>query len=294
MTPKKIHLHSVLFVAAIFHASQYSVAQIVMQEIESFGLILIRMSLGCFLFWIASLFTKRERINKKDFPRILWCAFFGTTINVLLFFQGLTMTSVTNAALIMTTTPILILVISSIMIKEKITNKKVIGILFGLFGVIVLKWKEISEVEITNLTGDLLIFVNAVFYGIYLVVAKPLMTKYHPITLFKWVFLCGSIFLALFVGFFHTEQISSISFGALQNTTLIGIIYIAIFTTFAPFLLNAWALKHVNASLVGIYIYLQPLLASIIALLLGRGAPTYENIIAAPLIFIGVYLVSKK
>ena len=284
--------HIALFLVALIYGANYSIAKLVMDDnyIQPFGFIVLRVLSGMGLFWFFHLVFVREKIKKEDIPMLFLCAFFGVAVNQMCFFMGLKHTTPINASLIMTTTPILVLVTSAILIKEKITFQKMVGIANGAIGAIILISKGGSFLlQQDQLLGDALIFTNAISYGIYLVLVKKLMTRYHPITIVKWVF-TFSIFMVLPFGW---NDVKAVEWSTFTPTIWFAFAYVLIAVTFLAYLFNAFALKVVNPSVASIYIYLQPLFASIIALTMGKDELDEIKILAGILIFAGVFLVSK-
>ena len=288
---RTIKAHIALFIVALLYGGNYSIAKLVLDDnhIQPLGFVVMRALTGLVLFWIIHLTFVQEKVEKKDFPLIILCALFGVAINQMLFFVGLKYTTPINGSLIMTTTPILVLLTSAIIIKEKITFKKMIGITLGAAGAIILIsfGKELSFQQ-DQLFGDVMIFINAVSYGTYLVIVKKLMTRYHPITVIKWVFTFG-FFMVIPFGI---GDLKIVQWADFSQTIWLAVAYVLIGVTFLTYLLNALALKIVNPSVVSIYIYLQPLLATFIALMMEKDELNLIKIIAAVLIFLGVYLVS--
>lgn len=289
---KVVKAHIALFLVALIYGANYSIAKLVMDDnyIQPFGFIVFRVLSGMGLFWFFHLVFVREKVKREDIPMLLLCAFFGVAVNQMCFFMGLKYTTPINASLIMTTTPILVLVTSAILIKEKITFQKMIGIALGAIGAIILISKGGSfSLQQDQLLGDALIFTNAMSYGIYLVLVKKLMLKYHPITVVKWVF-TFSIFMVLPFGW---NDVKAIEWSTFTPTIWFAFAYVLIAVTFLAYLFNAFALKIVNPSVASIYIYLQPLFASIIALTMGKDDLGGVKILAGILIFAGVFLVSR-
>jgi drug/metabolite transporter (DMT)-like permease len=285
--------HIALFLVALIYGANYSIAKLVLDDnyILPFGFIVFRILSGVGLFWFFHLVFVREKIKKEDIPMLFLCAFFGVALNQMCFFTGLKYTTPINASLIMTTTPILVLVASAILIKEKITVQKLIGIVIGAFGAIILISKGGSfSLQRDQLLGDALIFINAISYGVYLVLVKKLMKRYHPITVVKWVF-TFSIIIVLPFGW---NDVKTIEWSTFTPVIWFSFVYVLIAVTFLTYLLNAFALKIVNPSVTSIYIYFQPLFASFIALTFGKDELNIINILAGMLIFIGVFLVSKE
>lgn len=284
--------HIYLFTANLIYALSFTIAKdVVPHFIQPFGAIVIRVSVALLLFAVVQLFFIKEKIRRTDVPLLALCGLFGVAINQLLFFKGLSITTPINASLMMTTTPILILLLSGIFHDEKITWLKILGVLLGAIGavLVIISGKEFT-LSNGQATGDMLVLINAASYAIYLVIVKPLMKKYRPVTVITWVFLFGWLFV-LPVGWREFAAINWTQFTPLLWAELS---FIVIFTTFFAYLLNTMAMEHASPSVVGIYIYLQPALATIFALLLNRDEYPLIKIIATVFIFAGVYFVSAK
>jgi drug/metabolite transporter (DMT)-like permease len=278
--------------AAILHAANYSLVKIVSPTyMGAFGLILCRVIIAGLLFWVVSLVLKLDfRIAKKDWVRLGICALFGTSANILLFFKGLSLTTPTNSSLIMVVTPVLVLLIAVVLGAEKLTLVKVLGLVIALGGVLFLFRDSFNSVDQGRFLGDMLVFVNALFYGIYVVAVKPLTQKYHPMVIFQWLFLIGFVLVLPF----SLPELMEVNFMVLPSKVWWSIGFISVLATFLTYTLNVYALKTISPSVVGAYIYLQPLLATGIALLLGQGTLEWSSIAIAPVIVLGVYLVSRK
>ena len=288
----KIKAHIALFSVALIYGANYTIAKDVLDNgyIKPIGFILMRVLTGLILFTLLHAIYVKEKVDRKDFIRLILCGLFGVAINQTFFFSGLKLTTPINASLIMTTTPILVLIASSIMIGEKITFRKILGILAGGTGAVllILNGERINFAK-SQILGDMMIFINATSYGIYLVIVKSLMKKYNPFTVVKWVFLFGTIFVLPF-GF---GELTEVKWETFDTHIWLAVAYVLLFTTFLAYLFNAYALKTVNPSVVSIYIYLQPLLATMIALIFAKDNLGGIKIISGVLIFIGVYLVSS-
>ncbi len=289
---KIILAHISLFLANLIYALNYTIAKDVMPNfIMPSGFILLRVIGAVFLFSISYFFFIKEKVTIKDLFKLSICGLFGVAINQLLFFEGLNLTTPINASIVMTVNPILVLIISFFLIKESITIKKIIGITTGLIGAFILITEgQIISFNSNNQLGNLFVFINAISYGLYLVIVKPLMRKYHPITVMFYVFGFG----LLYVFYFGFEELSDVRWSEIPITIYYSIAFVVFCTTFLAYLFNSLSLKKLNPSTVSIYIYFQPLLASIFAIF--KGADTLNNtkLIAAIFIFIGVYLVSVK
>ncbi len=284
--------HLALFSVALIYGANFSIAKEVMPTyIQPLGFILMRVVSGVVLFWLFHTFFIKEKIDKKDIKQLVLCGLFGVAINQMCFFKGLNWTTPINASLIMTTSPMLVLIISSFALKERITSKKILGILLGCMGaVLLIVYGQSIKFNPKGILGDLFIFINAASYSIYLVLVKKLIKKYHPITVIKWVFTFG----LLFVFPFGIQEFLIIEWQTFPLNIWLAVVYVLFFVTFMTYFLNGYALKTVNPSVASTYIYLQPLLATIIALLLAKDELSLEKVIAGLLIFIGVFLVSHS
>jgi drug/metabolite transporter (DMT)-like permease len=283
--------HSGLLLVNLIYGANHTLAKNVMPVfVQPFGFIVLRVWGAGILFILVHTFFVKEKIRKSDIPLLLLCALFGIAINQLLFFKGLSLSTPIHSAIIVTTNPIAVLVFAALLIKETITFQKIAGIILGAVGAITLIvfGKELSHGTNTFL-GDIYIFFNAISYSIFIVIVKPLMQRYHPITVTKWIFIFG-MGMVLPFGFNDAMAISWIT---MPTSILFDILYVVIGATFLGYLLNTLALKVLNASIVSIYIYIQPVLAVIIAIGFGKDKLTAISIIASALIFSGVYLVSR-
>ena len=288
---EKYKPHLFLFTVNLIYAGNFTIAKIAMpQYISANAFIVIRAAVGAlFFFIIHSLFIK-EKVQKQDWQRLVLCALFGVAINQVMFFKGLAITSPINASLIMILAPIMVMIISSIYFKELISLSKFIGVISGLAGAsfIIISGNNLSELSISK--GDLFIFINASSYAFYLVLVKSLMKKYEALTIVKWVFFFG-FFMVLPVGF---HQLDDVQWTALPRIVWAAIIYVLLGTTILTYLLNALSLKISSATLVSTYIYLQPLLATLIAVIAGKDELSWKKVLAGSFIFLGVYLVTVK
>ena len=282
--------HLALFLVNLIYALNYSIAKDVMPDyIGPSGFILLRVIGGSLLFFLTYIFFIKENVELNDIVRLLFCGLFGVAINQLFFFEGLNLTTPINAAIIMTVSPILVIIFSAIIIKEKITIRKLLGIFLGIVGAatLILKSGSIS-LDNTFFVGNILIFINATSYSIYLVLVKTLMTKYNPITVMFYVFSFGLIFVLPF-GLNELLEVNTQSF---SKIIYLKVAFVVICTTFLAYLFNAFALKTLNPSVVSTYIYLQPVLASIVAIFLKSDSLDFIKILSALFIFSAVYLVS--
>ena len=289
---KIVLAHISLFVANLIYAINYTFAKDVMPTfIQPSGFILLRVTGAVTLFLIFYFLFVNERVEKKDIIRLAICGVFGVAINQLLFFEGLNLTTPINAAIIMTINPVLVIIMSALILFEKINLRKGIGIALGLVGASTLILNGGSVSGNTNyMLGNMFVFVNAASYGLYLVLVKPMMQKYHPITVMFYVFGFGLLYVLPF-GYTELMAVDWLSFPPI---IIWEVLFVVICTTVIAYLLNSSALKLLNPSTVSIYIYLQPVLATLFAIFRGADALDEMKIISAIIIFVGVYLVSVR
>lgn len=288
----QLRAHAALFAVALIYGANYTIAKVVLDDdyLHPMAFISLRVGAGIVAFWLLHALWVKERVQRSDFPRLVLCGIFGVALNQSLFFIGLDYTTPINASLIMTTTPVLVLVASAIMLKETIQSKKVAGILIGMTGAVVLIiYGKKFAFNKDGWFGDLLVFINATSYGLYLVLVKPLLVRYHPLTVVKWVFLIGSLGVLPF----GLPELMQTPWQTFTPHVWLAIAYVLVCTTVLAYLLNAWAMQSVSPTLVGIYVYLQPLLATLVALVVGKDVLAWPKVVAGVLIFTGVWLVSS-
>lgn len=275
---------------SIIYGITFTVAKDVMPAfVKPFGFIVLRVGGSAILFWICSLFVRKEKIAWVDFPRIVAAAFFGVALNMLTFFEGLSLTSPIMASVLMVTTPMLVMVLSAFIIKEKIIGKKAIGILLGLVGTVllILYGKAVGNGE-NALWGNFLVFVNAVSYALYLILVKKLMDRYNPFSFVKWIYLFGFIMVLPF----GWEQLSQVNWPGMPVDVTIKIVFVVVISTFLTYLLNLLSMKELKPTTVAVFIYLQPFFATVFAIALGKDELSLVKLLSALLIFVGVYLVT--
>ncbi|MBP6557634.1 MAG: DMT family transporter [Flavobacterium sp.] len=291
MSKRTWALLAAMMVSLIYGVS-FTIAKDVMPTyIKPFGFILLRVLGATILFWLVSFFGPKEKIQRNDFPRIIAAAFFGVALNMLTFFKGLSYTSPISSAVIMVTTPIIVLILSAIIMKERMETRKIFGILLGLFGTgfLILYGKSMGNA--TNaMLGNFLVFINAVSYGFYLIVVKKLMDKYNAFTFVKWIYTFG----LLMVIPFGWSEYQEIQWQTIPTIILWEIGFVVVFTTFFTYLFNLVSMRELKPTTVAVFIYLQPLFATIFAMSLGKDQLTWVKVLSAVLIFVGVFLVTKK
>ena len=290
--------HLALFGANLIYGANYIIAKGIMPDkIGPSAFIFIRVIGASILFWIIKSFIK-EKIEKKDFPLLILGGLLGVATNQLMFFHGLNLTSPIDASIIITAIPVMVLIFSALILKEKITTNKLIGISVGAIGAILLVWYGQKSGGTSSALGNLFVLINACSYALYLVLIKPLMKKYNPITVISWVFLFGFMFVFP-VGI---KDAVTTDFSLFTLNTYLTVAFVVIGTTFLAYLFNIYALSQVSPSVNSSYIYLQPVISfimvSIYAFALGHDEYAQDiniiKLLSCLLVISGVYLISKK
>jgi drug/metabolite transporter (DMT)-like permease len=282
------------FGATLIYGFNHTIAKNVMPiYIEPFGFVLLRVMGAAILFWFLSIFFKNQKIDKKDWLRILLCSFLGMVINMLAFIKGLQLSTPINSSVLITIVPILVFSFSAIILKEKVSLMKIFGISAGFIGALILiLYSPLSGFNAPNIPmGNLLFVLNSATYGLYLIFVKPLVEKYNIITLFRWLFLFGFLMnFPITINEFIEVKWSSLPI----YDAILPMIYVVVGTTFSTYLLNAYALTKLKASTVSSFVYMQPIVGIVYALTTKNDALTLTNVVGMLLIFLGIYLVTKK
>lgn len=292
MRARNLALFAALIVQ-LMYGLNYTFAKDVMVGgfVKPYAFIVLRVGGATLLFWLFSFIGPKEKIDKRDYIHFVIAAFFGIAVNMIMFFKGLEHTTPIHASVISTISPILVLVMSAIFLKEKLTSLKVVGVILAFAGAIILTLYGKSLRAADNiLLGNTLIVINATSFATYIILVKKLTAKYHPFTFLKWLFLF-SLIMVLPFGYSEVMEIDLQSF---SPYVFFAVAFVVIGATYIANLLNPLALRHLKASTVSIFIYLQPVIAGVFAIFMGSDALGSVKVIAAALIFFGVYLVTKK
>lgn len=279
--------------ASTIYGINHTIAKGLMPDvIGPYGFILLRVSGAALIFWIISLFYTSEKVDKRDWYRIMACAFFGMVLNMTMFFKGLSLSTPINSSVVITIAPVLLLILSAFFLNERITVLKGVGIGLGLTGALVLiLFGPKTQTNAPNIPiGNLLFIVNAASYSVYLIIVKPLVAKYNAITLMKFFFLFAVI-MNIPIGI---SEFTDVAWSTLSFDSIWKMIFVVVGTTVLTYLFNIYALKQLSPSVIGVFMYLQPLIAAIFAVLVGADTLTTLKIVAAALIFLGVFLTTRK
>ena len=292
--------HLSLFIVNTLYGASHVLAKGVMPKYLTPNVFILFRALGAtLLFWMVCLIYGRNNIERADVPRLVACGFFGVALNQLCFFHGLNLSSAINSGIIMAFNPIIVVILSYFFLKDKITLTQAIGIFLGSSGAILLTLTA-GTGKGDSVQGDLLLFINSASYAIYLVLAKPLMQKYSPLTVITWVFTIGAVFVLLFPPLWGELLLTKLS--TIPGAIWAKIIYVIVGVTFLTYLLTMFGLKYLSASVSSTYIYFQPVQVMLFAYLFTAmgiadnytATITWQKIMYMLVIFIGVYIASRK
>jgi len=279
------------FVANLIYGLNYVIAKGIMPDyLQPRSIILLRVTAAALVFGLISHFAYHEKVSRNDLLRLAVAAVFGVAMNQLMFFEGLNLTTPINASIIMVGVPIIVLGLSAVFLKEKLTIFKLAGVLLGFSGAafLILNSGSVSFAS-GKFTGNLLILGNATSYAIYLILIKPLLAKYKPMTIMRWVFFFG----ALYVIPISMKKALAENWAVIPLQIWMSVAYVIVFTTIIAYFLNNYSLSHVTPSANSAFIYTQPLIATSVSVIIGQDTPRIIHLIAALLIFAGVYLVTR-
>ena len=294
MIKSKIKGHVAILCTSLIFAVNIPLSKNLMPDwMSPFGLTYSRFAFGAMAFWLVSLFLKSEKVTGKDMGKLFLGSFLGVGINQAAFITGLQMTSATNASIVITITPILAMIISFFILKEPITIKKAGGVILGLIGVlsIILTSEIAASGREASIIGDLLCVVSSISYAFFLVLTRGISKRYSSITIMKWMFLFSAL---LFFPFGYKDVLTAKLFIEGTSTAWSSYIYLLVGATFITYLLIPVAQKQIRPTTIGMYNYLQPLVASYIAIMWGQDVFSWTKPISAILIFAGVYFVTTS
>jgi drug/metabolite transporter (DMT)-like permease len=285
-------------VNALYGASHIIAKGVMPKHLTPNVFIMFRAVGATLLFWLIKLIFVKEKVARKDLFLLTACGMFGVTVNQLFFFNGLNLSSSINSGIIMTLNPIMVVILSYFLIRDPINVKRTIGVLLGATGAVLLTLSS-GAASSESLLGDIYLLINAASYAVYLVIAKPLMVKYSPLTVITYVFSFGMLFILIYPPTL-TEFVAT-DFSAITYDAMWKIVYVVIGVTFFTYLLTMYGLKYTSPTVSSAYIYTQPVLVIFFAFVLSAigwaddytDTITWEKIIYMLIIFAGVYITSS-
>ena len=261
--------------------------------ISPMGLFCFRAIGAAALFWLVSLFLPKEKVEKSDFPKIFLASMLGLFLTQVSFLKASTMTTPFDTSILTPLTPIFTMFIAAIVLKEPITLKKAGGVALSFIGVIFLVFNTVRAgggVTETQPLGIVYMIGNCIFFALYLGAFRPLIAKYHVVTFMKWMFL----FSAIVAIPFDIKELVSLNIAALPTKYLLELGFLILFATFIAYFLIPVGQKVLRPTVISLYGYLQPIIATIMGIVTGMDRLTWQKVVAAALVFTGVILVNKS
>lgn len=288
---KNLHGHLFALTANVMWGLMSPIGKSALQEFSAISVTTFRMVGAAAAFWLLSIFCKQEHVNHHDMLKIFFASLFALVFNQGVFIFGLSMTSPIDASIVTTTLPIVTMIVAAIYLKEPITNKKVLGIFVGAMGALILIiGSQAGSNGNGSLIGDLLCLVAQISFSIYLTVFKGLSQKYSVVTVNKWMFIYASL---CYIPFSY-HDISVIQWATIPTIAIVEVLYVVLGGSFLAYLCIMTAQKVLRPTVVSMYNYMQPIVATIAAMLMGMGSFGWEKGIAIALVFTGVYIVTQS
>lgn len=293
---KKMIGHLSILGANIIFAVNIPIAKTIVgpEGVDPLVISFFRFGGAMILFWIASLFVKPEKVTRRDLLLLFFAGLCAVGLNQVLFAIALEYTTPLDIALINTTGPIFTLLMAAIFIREPITPLKAVGVGLGAIGAI---WLAMLSNSIGvegdgngRLIGIILVAISVLAYALYLTLFKDVITRYHPVTLMKWMF---TFVFILSTPFFLPMAIRS-GIEAQSGDFFLRLVYVVVFATFLAYLLIPIAQKRIRPTVVSMYIYVQPFIAGLVSVAVGMDTWQWGRVPAILLIFIGVFLVTQS
>ncbi len=243
-------------------------------------------------FWILSLFLPAEKVERGDFVKIFFASFLGFFLTQLTFLKAIPDITPMHCSIISALTPIYTMFIAAVVLKEPLTLKKGGGVLLSLCGIIFLIMNNSSgsEVAESKLSGILLMFLNGLSFALYLGIFRPVIVKYSVVTFMKWIFLF-SVLMSLP---FSCKEVFSFAWLGLPQVQLFELGFLVLFATCVCYFLIPLGQKSIRPTLVSMYSYVQPIIATVISICIGMDGITWQKVLAALMVFAGVFVVSKS
>ena len=284
---------AMLFTSLIFGVNIPLSKNLMPEWISPIGLTYSRFAFGAVAFWTISMFFKWEKVSRKDMGTLFLGSMLGVGLNQAAFISGLERTSVTNASIVITVTPILAMIISFFILKEPITLKKAGGVLIGLIGVLtmILTSQLAGHGREASMIGDMLCVLSSLSYAFFLVLTRGISKRYSSVTLMKWMFLFSAL---LFYPLGSKELFAAKIFQSGSSVAWGSYLYMLIGATLITYLLIPFAQRTIRPTTIGMYNYLQPLVAAFIAIMWGHDTFSWIKPLSAVLIFTGVYFVTTS
>ena len=292
MEKNKLTGHIAMFSANIIFGLNTAISRTLMpQTLSPYTLTFFRLAGGLLLFWVASMFVKKEQVPPKDILLLFFASLFALTLNQLPYFIGLSLTSPIDASIVVTMLPIVTMILAALILKEPITLMKAVGVLVGASGALLLVFHSpVVHNGHSNFWGNVIVFGAVSSFALYLTLFKELISRYSSVTVMKWMFLFGTIVCLPFC----YKPLVQTDFALLSSGTYWRIAYVVFFATFIGYLLIPLGQKELRPTTLSMYNYVQPVVASMLAVAIGIDLFGIEKGVAGVLVFAGVYIVTQS
>ena len=259
---------------------------------DGITLVTFRVVGACLLFWLASLFAKKEHVPMKDKLMFIGAAVFGLVTNQCCYTLGLSITSPINASIVTTSMPIFAMILAALILKEPITGKKALGVLMGCSGALILILTSAAHAsdKVGDIRGDLLCLFAQFSFALYLSLFNPLIRRYNVFTINKHMFSWATLLILPFT-FAHVKEVLE---KPIPPTTWWEVLYVVAIGTFLGYILTMIGQRTLRPTVVSVYNYVQPIVSVAASLLMGIGILKPTHVLAVVLVFSGVWLVTKS
>lgn len=285
--------HLSLFAACAFWGLMSPIGKDAMNHgVSGVDMVSFRVAGAAVLFWLASFFTRHEKVSWRDLGLFFFASLFGLVFNQCCFTIGLSMTSPINSSIVTTSMPIFAMILSALILREPITWKKTLGVFLGFSGAVVLILNSAhgGSDKVGDIRGDLLCMFAQFSFALYLSLFNKLIRRYSLFTVNKWIF----TYACLVILPFSTPQLVRIDFAATPASTWWETAYVVCIGTFFAYILSMIGQKKLRPTVVSVYNYVQPIAAVVVSVLTGIGVFNLTHLLASVFIFTGVWLVTKS
>lgn len=285
--------HASILMAEVFWGLMAPLGKDAMTHgVTGIDMVSFRVAGGAILFWITSLFTKREHVPAKDLLLLVGAGIFGLVTNQCCYTIGLSITSPINASIVTTSMPIFAMILAAIFMKEPITGKKAAGVAVGCTGAVILILTSASATssKVGDIRGDLLCMAAQLSFALYLALFSKLVRKYSIVTVNKWMFTYACILILPF----SWHSVAAIDFANVPMTTWWESAFVVLLGTYVGYLLMMIGQNTLRPTVVSIYNYVQPVVSVTVSILTGIGVFKPTQGVAVILVCLGVWLVTKS
>lgn len=297
MTRERLKGHALIFAANLIFGVNYPISKWLLAErLTPEFHTLARMVVACVSFWALSLFLPKEKLSLKEIGVLFICSFCGVAGNQTLFIKGLSMTSPVDASVIASGTPIFVMALAAVILREPITWLKSAGVFVGAAGavwLVLLSGAHGGSAAASSLAGNLCVFASCLIYAVYFVFSKPLSEKYQSVTMMKWMFLFAVLEVSPLT---VPAMISSgkVFLAPIDGNAVAAMAYVFFGATFLAYLLIPMAVRRIRPTTASMYNYVQPIVACVLAIVAAQDDFSWSKLFAALTVFAGVFMVTKS